>query len=268
MRRSTFRCPSGGAVAGASFVLASFAIVSMVALGGERGATIAGSDAGADGALEPVNVEVPPLILRQPEIVHDAWRRLAAAVAENESLAQPRPEPLFARAELWMMVGNYDAAMRDLLIAMRLAGESDSAPRVYDAIFRQLREVLERYDVAPVPPEDGEPARHYGQGSHAFWSGRHAEAEKAFSDAISLAPGNALYWYMRAISRRRLGDEVGAEHDALLGAAAERRACARHVGVPADINRQLRRLQGEDRIWLERHRRGDPSRRTMAGTRS
>jgi tetratricopeptide (TPR) repeat protein len=219
----------------------------------------------AAGEVAP---ELPPLILRQPAVVHDAWRQIAAAVAENDRLPRPQPDPYFARAELWMMVGNYDAALRDLLLAMRIAGEGNAAPRVYDSIFNRLREVLERYDVTPVPPEDGEPARHYGHGSHAFWSGCYVDAEKAFSDAISLAPGNPLYWYMRAIARRRLGDEQGAKHDALLGAAAERRACSKRDGAAMDINRGLRRLQGGDRIWLEDLRRGDPVRRTMSGTKS
>lgn len=209
--------------------------------------------------------EIPPLIRRQPQVVHDAWRQIAAAVAENQRLTRPRPEPLFARAELWMMVGNYDAALRDLLVAMQIASDTGAAPRVYDAVFSRLREVLERYDTTPVPPEDGEPSRHYGHGMHSFWEGQYVEAEKAFADAISLAPGNPLYWYMRAVTHRRLGNEEAAMHDALLGASAERKACLRRDGASLDINRELRRLQGNDRIWLESQRRGDPSRRTMSG---
>ena len=70
---------------------------------------------------------------------------------------------------------------------------------------------------------------------------------------------------MRAVTRRRLGNEEAAKHDALLGAAAEHKACLRRDEASADINHELRRLQGNDRIWLEDQRRGDPSRRTMAG---
>ncbi len=209
--------------------------------------------------------EIPPLIRRQPQVVHDAWRQIAAAIVENQGLTRPRPEPLFARAELWMMVGNYDAALRDLLLAMRIASDTGVAPRVYDAVFNRLREVLERYDTTPVPPEDGEPSRHYGHGMHCFWQGHYVEAQKAFSNAISLAPGNPLYWYMRAVTHRRLGSEERAQHDALLGASAERKACLRRDSASLDINRELRRLQGNDRIWLENQRRGDPSRRTMSG---
>ena len=209
--------------------------------------------------------DIPPLIRRQPRVVHDAWRQIATAVAANQGLSRPRPEPFFARAELWMMVGNYDAALRDLLLAMRIASDTGVAPRVYDAIFQRLREVLERYDATPVLPEDGEPLRHYGHGMHSFWAGRYVEADESFADAISLAPSNPLYWYMRAVTRRRLGNEGAAKHDALLGAAAERKACSRRDGASLDINRGLRRLQGSDRIWLEDYRRGNPSRRTMAG---
>ncbi len=209
--------------------------------------------------------EIPPLIRRQPQVVHDAWRQIAAAVIENQGLARPRPEPLFARAELWMMVGNYDAALRDLLVAMRIASDTGAAPRVYDAVFNRLREVLERYDTTPVPPEDGEPSRHFGHGMHSFWKGHYVESQKAFSNAISLAPGNPLYWYMRAVTHRRLGNDEAAHHDALLGASAERKACLRRDSASLDINRELRRLQGNDRIWLETQRRGDPSRRTMSG---
>lgn len=209
--------------------------------------------------------KVPPLIRRQPQVVQDAWRQISAAIVENERLPRSRPEPLFARAELWMMVGNYDAALRDLLVAMRVASDTGVSPRVYDAVFNRLRDVLERYDATPVPPEDGEPSRHYGHGVHLFWAGRYAEADRAFASAISLAPENPLYWYMRAVTRRRLGSEDAASHDALLGAAAEHKACSRRDGTSLDINRDLRRLQGSDRIWLEDHRRGDPLRRTVSG---
>lgn len=219
-------------------------------------------DRGAGAAAED---EVPPLIRRQPQVVQDAWRQIAVAILENERLPHPRPEPLFARAELWMMVGNYDAALRDLLVAMRVASDTGLSPRVYDAVFNRLREVLERYDVTPVPPEDGEASRHYGHGMHLFWAGRYVEAERAFANAISLAGSNPLYWYMRAVTRRRLGNAQSANHDALLGVAAERKACLRRDGASLDINRELKRLQGSDRIWLEDHRRGDPSRRTMSG---
>jgi tetratricopeptide (TPR) repeat protein len=225
-------------------------------------------DAAADvGGRQDTSVddEIPPLIRRQPQVVQDAWRQIAAAVIENQGLARPRPEPLFARAELWMMVGNYDAALRDLLLAMRIASDTGTAPRVYDAVFNRLREVLERYDTTPVPPEDGEPSRHFGHGMHSFWNGHYVEAHKAFSNAISLAPGNPLYWYMRAVTHRRLGNEEAAKHDALLGASAERKACLRRDSASLDINRELKRLQGRDRIWLENQRRGDPSRRTMSG---
>ena len=212
--------------------------------------------------------EVPALSRRQPQVVQNAWRQIAAAIAENERLSRPRPEPLFARAELWMMVGNYDAALRDLLGAMRIASDTEASPRVYDVVFHRLLDVLERYDVMPAPPQDGEPSRHYGHGMHSFWAGDYLEADKAFTNAISLASNNPLYWYMRAATRRRLGSEDAAKHDALLGAAAERKACLLREGVSVDINRELRRLQGNDRIWLENHRRGDPVRRTMSGMKN
>lgn len=234
--------------------------VKVVSLQASRPA--AALDRGA-GAAE--DKEVPPLIRRQPQVVQDAWRQINAAIAENERLPRPRPEPLFARAELWMMAGNYDAALRDLLVAMRVASDTGVSPRVYDAVFSRLRDVLERYDVTPVPPEDGEPSRHYGHGMHLFWAGHYVDADKAFTNAISLAPNNPLYWYMRAVTRRRLGSEDAARHDALLGVAAERKACLRRDGASLDINRDLRRLQGSDRLWLENHRRGDPLRRTMSG---
>ena len=53
--------------------------------------------------------------------------------------------------------------------------------------------------------------------------------------------------------------------DALLGVPAERQACARSSMAVSNINRELRRLQGPDRLWLEDHRRGNPSRRTLSG---
>jgi len=227
--------------------------------------------ASAEGRSKPSSFseepddELPALIRRQPTVVHDAWRRITAAIRENNSLARPRPEPFFARAELWIMVGNYDEAMRDLLLAMRNAESSGAAPSNYQATFERLREVLDRYDATPVPPEDGEPSWHYGRGMHEFWAGRYVEAERAFTNAIMLAPQNPLFWYMRAVARRRQGNDTGAQHDVLLGATAERRRCVRSFASVSYISRDLSRLQGPDRLWLEEHRSGDPARRTMSG---
>jgi tetratricopeptide (TPR) repeat protein len=209
--------------------------------------------------------ELPSLICRQPPIVQEAWRQISSAIEENEVLPTPRPEPLFARAELWMMVGGYDAALRDLLAALRTADNTETSPRVYTAIFERIRDALERYESTPVPPEDGEPARHYGRGVHLFWSGVYSDAEKAFTNALLLAPDNPLYWYMRALTHRKLGKDTAAEHDVLLGVAAETKARQRNPRIPSVTNYQLRRVQGPDRTWLENHRQGNPSRRSMAG---
>jgi len=209
---------------------------------------------------------MPALIRRQPQVVQDAWEQVEAAIIENQKFAQPLPEPYFARSELWIMVGNYDEAMRDLLAAMQAAENRGESLRLYTAVFARLRDALERYDAMPVPPEDGEPSQHYGHGMHTFWAGNYVLAAQDFTNAITLAPNNPLYWYMRAITRRRMGDDKAAKHDVLLGAAAERRMCSRSLESGAEISRQLRRVQGADRLWLEEYRRGNPSRRTMAGS--
>jgi tetratricopeptide (TPR) repeat protein len=206
--------------------------------------------------------EVPALIGLQPQAVQDAWRAVEIAIAENQKLDQPLPEPYFARGQIWALVGNHEAALRDYLTAVELAAASGRDLAAYAAYFQTLQQALENVDRVPKPPALGLARHHYARGVHAFWRGDLPAALRHFDNAVQLKPGAPLYWYYRAVTHKRLGSERRARHDALIGAHLEWRD-----GLPDQFGTALARLQGDLRQWLERHRLGDPARHMLEARR-
>lgn len=206
--------------------------------------------------------EMPALIGLQPQAVQDAWRAVEAAIAENQKLDQPLPEPYFARGQIWALAGGHEAALRDYLTAVELAVASERDLAAYATYFQTLHQALENVDRAPKPPALGLARHHYAAGVHAFWRDDLPAALRHFDNAVQLDPGEPLYWYYRAAAHQRLGSARRARHDALIGAHLEWRD-----GLPDDFGAALARLQGPLRQWLERHRLGDPAQHLLEARR-
>lgn len=199
--------------------------------------------------------EVPALILLQSPQVQQAWREVQAAIQENAKQSRPAPEPYFARAEIWSLVNNHDAAMRDYLQAARLSIVRGESLETQAGYFNKLYEALDRLDQAPSPAVIGSSKSHFGRGVHAFFRNDLWRALMHFEDAVQLEPADALNWYFRALTYKRLGYARRAQHDVLMAARLE------VTGDDSRIAAGLVRVQGPLRLWLEEFRNGPPRQR-------
>lgn len=92
-------------------------------------------------------------------------------------------------------------------------------------------------------------ARAYGGGVHAFFSGDYDRSYEDLTAAIEAGSEDPRTRYFRGLAALRLGRLDEAEADFSEGAELESRAIG---GWP--VSRSLERVQGHDRIQLERHR--------------
>lgn len=93
-------------------------------------------------------------------------------------------------------------------------------------------------------------ARLYGQGVHAYFAGNSSLAELCLSRALELNTDDPRYYYFRGLSLLQLGRCEEARGDMILAAQLE----AQHPGRFA-VGAALERVQGADRLLLERFRR-------------
>lgn len=89
----------------------------------------------------------------------------------------------------------------------------------------------------------------YGGGVHAYFAGDYARSHDDLSSAIQGGIDDPRAWYFRGLAAVRLGRIDEAEADFTEAAERESRA----VGV-WPVSRSLERVQGPERLQLERHR--------------
>lgn len=212
--------------------------------------------------------EMPEQIRRSSAETQAKWKEVQLSVARSHESGTPEPADLVKRARIWSAVHNSQKAFEDYLEAARIAleGAASEDELVARSLYvLRLYETIER--VSPEPPylSISEPAFSQGGGEHfalaytSFWNGRYEEAVSALDTALSVNPYEPVYSYYRALSKLRLGDKEGAEHDAKVGAFWEhqvRAAGQGHFVVIGSgyIGNGLERVQGEWRFWLESHR--------------
>lgn len=97
--------------------------------------------------------------------------------------------------------------------------------------------------------EDRSLARSYGSGVHAYFANDYQRAYDDLALVIEAGSGDPRAWYFRGLAASKLGRLDEAEADFATG--AEREAAA--VG-DWPVSRSLERVQGHDRLALERHR--------------
>ncbi len=100
----------------------------------------------------------------------------------------------------------------------------------------------------------------YSRGVHAYFAGRASEAESLFSSALGLDDEDPRFRYFRALSRLRLGRQSEARTDMAVGAALEAARPNRYA-----VGTALQRVQGSDRLVLERYRREARSQAVTVG---
>jgi hypothetical protein len=95
----------------------------------------------------------------------------------------------------------------------------------------------------------GAPETLYSDAVQAYFRGCSAEAEALFSSLAGVDPNDPRAFYFRALSLMAQGREDEARSDMEIGAQIEARFPTRF-----DIGKTLERVQGRDRLLLERYR--------------
>jgi tetratricopeptide (TPR) repeat protein len=205
----------------------------------------------------------PPFSVRthENEQLREAWAEATAAITENNALPAPQrlPDPYFARAEVYLQVGDVVAALDDCASASAIVSAGGLDSRKHQRVAEIYTTAIKRLRSMPQPPKDTftnidlQASEHFNAAQQSIAAGDFRNATEELTKALSLTPSRPLYWYMRAIARRAVGDLQRAQSDALLGALFERR-----LSPPAkrDLSKGLTRVQGPTRLWLEAFRRG------------
>lgn len=89
----------------------------------------------------------------------------------------------------------------------------------------------------------------FGSGAHAFFACDYQRAYDELSNAIQAGTEDPRAWYFRGLAALRLGRVDEAEADFSAGAERESRGFGTWP-----VSRSLERVQGPDRLTLERHR--------------
>jgi len=101
----------------------------------------------------------------------------------------------------------------------------------------------------PVMTEVTALARAYGAGVHAYFSGDVQRAYDDLTQAIEAGTSDPRAWYFRGLAALKLGRVDEAEADFSTAATRETEADGDWA-----VSRSLERVQGHDRLALERHR--------------
>ena len=202
--------------------------------------------------------DLPALIRLQPKRIWGVWVDINRAVDLNAKSEQKRPEPLIARAKLWTQVRNFDSAIRDYALALEYSNHPEVTKSQRRQLVADLTQTILLYEKSPRPVYPGKSQIHYGKGIHAYRRRDFKQAIKHFRNAIQISPDEPLFWYYRAVSYRRLGQQDRSHHDVLIGASLENRTDL-PKGFSMTITIALEFIQGTDRYWLEEFRTGDPT---------
>lgn len=119
----------------------------------------------------------------------------------------------------------------------------------FAAIVSLLSAHAPAWSMPPVLGEDAALARPYGSGVHAYFSGDYQTAYDDLSDAVEAGTEDPRVFYFRGLAARKLGRLDESEADF---ATASRREADGTGGWP--VSRSLERVQGIDRLALERYR--------------
>ena len=90
----------------------------------------------------------------------------------------------------------------------------------------------------------------YGSGVHAYFSGQYQQAMTDLGSAIDAGSKDPRAYYFRGLAAMRMGQESSAQQDFKSGADLEAKTLERFYPV----SRSLERVQGRDRIAVERFR--------------
>ncbi|MDR1958320.1 MAG: hypothetical protein LBQ54_04650 [Planctomycetaceae bacterium] len=91
----------------------------------------------------------------------------------------------------------------------------------------------------------------YGEGVHAFNTGDYARAVRIFDEAATQGSPDPRGYFYRGLAKLRLGNPDGADEDFEYASSLE----LSKAGRPYSVSRGLERIQGKERLTIERFRR-------------
>jgi hypothetical protein len=219
-------------------------------------------------------------------------RELKEVINENLKLSEESqvPEPYFARAEAYLKQGDYARAMTDYFDGLKRTQTKQPAGYQYipyEKYFDKIKESIEKTLYQPVSVttlgrnELDTAGRHFSSGYTAFWNYKYDEALREFDDSIAIVWRSPIYWYYRGLTYWKLGDKEKAAFNLIMGSIMEKNSLeaqkvkaekntAERKGtgsvfwddkylLQSEVSEYLRRFQGNDRVFLEQIRWGDPS---------
>jgi tetratricopeptide (TPR) repeat protein len=188
---------------------------------------------------------MPELIRKAGPGMMDAWRKVRKLIDENNTLANPLPEPYLARAELWAKVGNHEEALADQLRAVELLYKGSPSLLEQTRYLKRVQATLDKLKRMPRPYYPADADKLYYRGRTAFYQCDYEAAVQEFTESIRLQPEEPLYWYYRALAYKKLGKTDEADRDARVAGSLHR-----DKKSTKDLGRELERIQGGLRHWL------------------
>lgn len=193
---------------------------------------------------------VPALIQLQSRAVQSAWAEIDNILRENRKLERQTAEPYLARAELWVVAGSHEDALRDYLTATDLLTKNQSNPAEQAGHLTRLRTALDQL-LQQLRPHFPNAARdEFHSGTNAFQANRMADAAWSFEEACRLDSSVAMYHIYRALAYKRLGRDQDAEREVATAASLMRTPGSNVNGELRDLNSRLEFVQGPLRNWL------------------
>lgn len=195
------------------------------------------------------NQPLPELVRLAPPIVQESFKTIEKSVLENASLtpAKRSPAPLESRAEIWLLLGNPDAALKDYLSAYSILLQSSSPPAEKLRFLTKLSAFLAQYHKNPIPQHVSHSWDYFYQGKKALRDRQYPEATDFFQNAISLSPAEPMFHYFMALAFYQTGNREGGQREALMGAFLERN---RDIPNRERFLEELEPFQGPARVWL------------------
>ena len=195
------------------------------------------------------NSQTPELIRLAPSVVQNSFVSIQKAVSDNAKLAisSQSTAPLEARAEIWLMVGNPDEALKDFLAAYNILLQTKPTPAEKIRFLTKLSGFLVQFHKNPVAQHVSNSWEYFYQGKKALRDKNISQAKNYFDNAISLSPAEPLFYYFRAMASFLLGNIGDGRRDALMGVFLE----TTHEPPNRDkFLEELEPFQGPVRVWL------------------
>jgi tetratricopeptide (TPR) repeat protein len=209
---------------------------------------------------------------------------------ENEMFDKDKrsPEPYFTRAPIYRQAGEHALAMMDYFEGLSYVQNQFPSGYQYVPYEKYFNEIKESVEKALYQPclvvrlgrnEIDTAGRYFSQGYTHFWDGKCEKALCNFDNAINIVGKVPIYWYYRGLTYWSLGNKQKATYNFLMASIMEKNIVENEIAkaeqqaeqrgnkvqwankypLQSEVSEYLSRFQGNDRMFLEKIRWGDPS---------